>query len=607
MNGGRSRLLTTDQFATVAGTSPRKARRALTRSLEGIAWRGHKLVVRLAHSRGGAGGKVYLVTLDSLPAELQARARELWPELAAPAGVPALADAAKPRRRIKRRADAGEWRPTHSMIQLVRKGRLTRDGAMAIARQGREYAKGAWASALGKTGWRAVAKATTFHIHDLLRDAGVPGADVLTVEATRTFVGHFDLRKYRKVHTFRNDAKAFHDQMPAVRRDWSMLDRPLEVLVGDGTALDLRFLRPDGSEWKIWLILWYCAKTGRLFGHAFARPKGGGVRQEHIVTSLAVLAEQIGLAEACIVDRGGEYSWLELLDGVMRVIKTLPYAARSKIVEPMIRVLQARHLSLIAGYIGSDRLRKKTQSVGRPAKPFPGTLWELFAEIGRAFDAFNATPQRRLGNRSPNQCWQAHVDAGWRPTRVDMDTMMEAIARTETRKVRQGAITIKGVTYTSAGLQNYAIEEETVVVRVPLVSGFPPAVFGPDGRFIDLVHAVEAVHPLDSAGARQAGRMRTLRTRSARELERQAPPIDVGEYQAKFLEQNPPPDDAAVEGDHLDFDGELARAVAERRRLTNATEKRRRRNTGGPVLSLPAPSDGDDDGYDLLDKMLGLK
>src|SRR3546814_6158995 len=98
------------------------------------------------------------------------------------------------------------------------------------------------------------------------------------------------------------------------------------------------------------------------------------------------------------------------------------------------------HVSLMAGYRGNDRMAKKTQSVGRPATPFPGDVEALLQELYGALEAFNSTPKEGLENRSAYQVWQGAVDGGWRPEKADLATMIEALSRPETRTVKRGDI-----------------------------------------------------------------------------------------------------------------------------------------------------------------------
>src|SRR3546814_12515562 len=71
----------------------------------------------------------------------------------------------------------------------------------------------------------------------------------------------------------------------------------------------------------------------------------------------------------------------------------------------------------------------------------------------------------------------------------------------------------------------------------------------------DLVRPAPSFGKIDIAGAKEAGRLKTLRHRGARELEREAPPADLRPYQDRFLQPNPPP--ASPEpGEALGLDGD---------------------------------------------------
>ena len=382
----------------------------------------------------------------------------------------------------------------------------------------------------------------------------------------KSYVTRWERRKHRKTDTWLHDRQTFNAAEPGVRRkrpEW-----PLDLVYGDGTALDIRVLRPDGSESKVWLILWLDAATNRLFGHCLARPKSGGVTQQHIGFSLICLASAAGMPRAVYIDRGSEYGKLKLLEtaGLARVIHALPYGARAKAIESIIGWFMRQHISQIEGYLGSDRFAKPTETVGRPTAPFSGTMQALFGAVAEAIDVFNSMPQDTLGGRSPDAVWQDAVDRGWRPARIDPETLAEALVRIETRVVKQGFVAIKDVEFSCDVICRAAdLEGERVTVHIPSIAGMPPSVYAPDGRFIGLVYSREWQEN-DRAGAREAGRLKTLRRQGARELERAAPPADVQPYQAKWLERHAPPDEAPP-GELFKLPGERGKAAAARRAL----------------------------------------
>ena len=146
-------------------------------------------------------------------------------------------------------------------------------------------------------------------------------------------------------------------------------------------------------------------------GIALARPKGGGVTQQHIGFSLICLASATGMPRAVYIDRGSEYAKLKLLEtaGLARVIHALPYGARAKAIESIIGWFMRQHISQIEGYLGSDRFAKPTETVGRPTAPFSGTMQALFGAVSRGdqrfqFDATRdprrTEPRRGLAGRS---------------------------------------------------------------------------------------------------------------------------------------------------------------------------------------------------------------
>jgi hypothetical protein len=558
----------------------------------------------LALGRGGNAGTNYLLPFDSLPPSLQKRAFRLFPEIAA---APPSADAAAgsdlaparrcvlapppARKRLTRRTDAGAERLLFLRRAFEAAGVTDETSRARVTAELDLRVKRLWAA--GVPGWRPIARNAEHDLYELLRETGAELSDTelrALCQVPRSYVTRFSRRKHRKTHTFLTDSKAFHDALPGVRRERPT--SPLQVLCGDGTALDVLFLRPDGTQWKVWLILWLDIATNRLFGNAYARPKGGGVRQEHVAASFACLATAIGLPEVVYVDRGSEYGWADRLEsaGLCRVIRALPYNARAKPIEPVIRVLGAHFLSQIPGYMGSDRFKKKSETVGRPTTPFPDGPNALFSKIHQAVEHYNMTPQSALGGKSPHQLWQAAVDRGWRPARIGRETAEEALVRIETRTVRQGAVRIGGVEFLSDELcSEPGLEGEAVTVHLPLCDGFPPAVYAPDGRFVSLVYPRRSYAFMDPAGAREAARVKQLRKQGARDIARGVPPAELPAYQAAFLERYPAPNDA-IAGEVVELDNERGRAVAARRR-----------DAKGSALSgaatLPAPGDGPDDEY----------
>ena len=103
-------------------------------------------------------------------------------------------------------------------------------------------------------------------------------------------------------------------------------------------------------------------------------------------------------------------------NGKRPIIKAKPYNSPAKIIEGAFARLEAI-LAGVPGWIRGDRMKRKAQSVGRPAASFPGTAHELRARIMEAIDIFNATPldnarDKAIHGRSPDDLFRATVDAG---------------------------------------------------------------------------------------------------------------------------------------------------------------------------------------------------
>src|SRR3546814_13593756 len=112
---------------------------------------------------------------------------------------------------------------------------------------------------------------------------------------------------------------------------------------------------------------------------------------EHVALSFAIVCAEIGFPKVVYVDNGSEYGCVELLksQGLARVVQAIPYSARSKAIEPAIRVFMDHHASLMAGYLGNDRMAQNTQSVGAPATTFPGRVDGLSQQLEGSPQAVN--------------------------------------------------------------------------------------------------------------------------------------------------------------------------------------------------------------------------
>ena len=630
------RWVHTSEVATAAGlTSDTSIRLRIKKS---GTWRGHELVIRSLPGPG-RNGSCSLIRVDSLPVDVQEALAPLSKPAAIASGASSPAGGtttgppdgalqstpARSRRRSGKRGKPHKWPPPRIRSELG----LPPDALLEIDRQLRVKGRSLLNTGIGM---RRATDYLSIDAYDLCREAGctLPEAQLRKLcRIKRAFVTH--LRPGRFVPALRRDAKAWADRHPGPSRDWTALSSPLALLIGDVTPLDIRFVLSDGSEQKLRLIAWLDAKTNRLAVHVFAPERGTGVRMEHVAASFAWLAMTWGLPEALYIDRGGEYGWAGMIDHAVRIVRSLPYNARSKKIEPIFAAL-LRFIAEIAGFIGSDRMRKKTQSVGRPAEPFPGTIEELVAAVQDAVAHYNTTPQAGLGDRSPDQAWQAEIDAGWRTRKADEAMLIEALCRRVERKVSRGTVRIDGAVYTAEELWRRAdLEGETVIVAVSLF-GFEPAVFDRTGAFVCHLYEEISYHPLDPEGARESARRKRIRNQGGRALLAEHPPADLQDYRRRVLALSLPPDDSPA-GEPFELPGEAGRAAASRRNLIvgrrkdraalpapaangedepdyferlRAAEDRRRLEASGGLDALPNPEGAsEEDWYDLVCKLKG--
>lgn len=585
MTDRRSRLLTTKQFAIVAGITRQKGHSALRRCSGGGAWRGHRLAVHIEHGCGGKGGQQYRVRLDSLPAEFQERAIAIWPGLA---GVPApvettgraLApapgrDQARPR---GRRTDKGKRR-----VYVSRKWDNTvpfdDDTRQRIADATARDVRSIWAT--DARGWRHVGRLALPQLMKTTRAAGFAGTDDELRAICTLPRGFIDRERAPGLAVARHDkdAKAFFDRQPRVRRDWSQV-RPGEVMIGDVHPFDILYRRDDGSTATPKGIAWMDGASRYTILHPVFLEKGEGIRMEHVAASFANMVAETGTMPGRLyLDNGGEYNWAEFAEAAMklverpgvpllgindrdarRIVKALPYNAPAKPIEPWFARLEDAMRDL-PGHIGGDRMKKKTHNVGREPKPFPGTQAELWQEIRLRCDYVNNTPMQVLGGRTP-----AQVFAERERHEIDLIDLETAFSKPKVVTLRQGEFRFNNVYYGHDALDARP-DLTKVVAFIPIFGDRERiAVETPDGTFLCHAEPRRYFHPLDTAGAKESARRKALARQGVRALKETVYPVHVSVRMDAYIALNPAPparEPAAVFG----LAGEKKRAADDRRRL----------------------------------------
>lgn len=357
-------------------------------------------------------------------------------------------------------------------------------------------------------------------------------------------------RRFRNLDRYHGDRKAHEDARSRISRHRDGL-APMSVVVGDVHPIDILYRRADGSTATPKAIAWLDLTTNRLWVDVLFPEKGKNVRAAHVAASFVRMTTEWGLPRHLYLDNGSEYGWAEefigdtlrLVDrsdnGLVevapwaarrsKVINALPYNAPAKPIEGIFGLIERLHLKRIPGWIGGDRLRKKSANHGREPDPFPGTVDELREQIRLCVAFCNGSPQRRsktLKGKSPDSAFGAAVSAGWGRIAIDPVALQLAFSEEHVRSLRQGKVEIKGKVYTCPELQEH--QGDRVIVMVPKFDTWSQLpVRSETGQIIGFAAEDTPYGFLDPAGAVEA-HARAKRSRAGvRALEAHVDHVDV--------------------------------------------------------------------------------
>lgn len=430
------------------------------------------------------------------------------------------------------------------------------------------FIKSHWS--IGSPGWRTVARSATSMLVDLSRAAGWQGATLSNCRIPRRIVDKYCA--YKLCSTASNDAKKYADELePRIIRHRDGL-QPMETVVGDVHPIDIGVRRPDGSIAYPRAIAWQCVATNRLYITLILLSKGEGVRREHVAQSFIAMCKSFGLPSCLNLDNGAEYSWAEMIGGFSElsrlnvsikvtlhgetvapskprsIVRSLPYNAQAKPIEGLFAVLERGPLARIPGWVGGDRMRKKTHNVGKAPAPYPGTWEQFHRDFETALQWYHTNPQSKtLGGRSPFEAYMGFIDDGWQKTVVDERTLMVAFASEERRTPDRGYIQWGGKTFYHDALLEHTGKRLTVRV-MPLDPRFLFAFL--DGQLICAAEPARTFGFSDTAGAiEQARRRKVLRRRileKRREVDRLDPVEDMRRDLAHYQQMPDAPTGAVI-------------------------------------------------------------
>jgi hypothetical protein len=393
-----------------------------------------------------------------------------------------------------------------------------------------QLTRAAWASPAQRAGWKQVRREVVTAINRELRERGI-GIAIGDDDVSERRIKTFD--EFRVVDLRAHDRKRYDDMKPRIRRN-NALFLPMEQVLMDVKPLDNVVLRPDGSRWKPRMIAFQDSGTQRLFRHFVLSPAGEGIRQEHVVEAFLdmVAHPEWGFPLQLYRDNGTEFYVLDMVrdclkalnhPGARTIINAKPYSGASKPIESKFAQLDRFVFSQMGGYTGGTIGQAKTQTVGRPTKPYGGSFEAFVREAEDRIAVFEHQPLESgpMKGYSPMSKLAERVAEGWRPVMVDTLAIDAAFCKTDTRRVDRGAVSIDGVRYRHPELPN----GRTVSIALPWRRGGVPIVKLPDLGWAAL-EADMPYLPTDISGAVASGRMQQGNDRRTRQLRRTAGTID---------------------------------------------------------------------------------
>lgn len=347
--------------------------------------------------------------------------------------------------------------------------------------------------------------------------------------------------KYREVALHDSDHKTFSDRHSA-RVTRAMEAVPMDVIMGDVHHVDM-WIAPLSQPITVKIIAWMDAASGYLWATPVLVNNRQGITQSDVAQSLAqvVFCQWGGMPTTFVLDNGSEYKWLYEVVGrlsylsqgnpAFRMIKCRPYSPESKgRLEGSFQIFKGI-IKGLPGYIGGDRMKKPTQSKGKPVPPYPHGRERLIEDINRAVEIYNGTPQEgMLGGLSPWRTFQEKADAtGFSPRHPDLEAFDFVFSREEKRDVRNCRIELHGKHYYGDVLAGRDfLGARQIPVMVPLRDPTGPVMILDRAGKIHTLTA-ETYSLTDGEGARRQSALAKLQSATIRELRSEAD-LTVSEF-----------------------------------------------------------------------------
>ena len=441
------------------------------------------------------------------------------------------------------------------------------DTRAGIVQEIEDYTRSLWRSTL-ISGWQQIVRMASVRLARLTVEAGYTGPDRKRIcKLSRRYVERH--RHYRLVAMYEQDRKQYEDKIrPRIMRTREGR-HPMQIVVCDVRHSDTLMKRPDGSTFTPKAIAFEDWATNRTFQYPVFLAKGEGVRQSHIVEAFIamVLHPQWGMPQVLYLDNGGEYRAIDLVAELLRRVTTVrllnddpgfaedlaerrnsiaraqPHNAPAKSIEPGFARFQKVE-STMPGFIGGDRMKKKTANVGRAPETYPGSQDDFRKDIQLRLDYLETSPLECFGNRTPREIYTEACEAGWRPVTMTRGALLARFAKTKPCTVRQGRFKYKKRPYTDDALYGLPPTAD-VWLRIPIIGldwGIPVMTRNAEGEEELLCVATEdrPFDILDTAGAKEASRRRGIANRAVKALRDDTDKVDMREAMAECIADHAP-------------------------------------------------------------------
>ena len=369
-----------------------------------------------------------------------------------------------------------------------------------------------------------------------------PAAMALLRRAPLHYIGARERRRARIAHIRKTDAGQWAARfVPRIRRHRDGL-RPMDLVAADVRHSDILYCRPDGSLATAKMVAFLDLATNRLFARAFLLSAGEMIRREHVLASLRdMMADPAwGVPRCLYLDNGGEFrvgaaaeDLAHIADMVRRVgaifearefeaagepgvMNSEAYNPQSKVIESVFSAFTRSIEPNWPGFVGGNRMAKKTENQGRAPRPMPGSEAAILSAYRDMIALWNAKVQQRgaIKGRSPDEAFAAAVTEGWRAVTLDAAEFDLAFGPDEWRTVQPGGeLHIRNRIMRHDAL--VPMVGERVRVRVPILDDRRVVVLTDKGEPMCVAAEAERYGMRDLAGAGERKRRRRAATDAA--------------------------------------------------------------------------------------------